>query len=365
MDWARSTVDTRRPLILCEYSHAMGQAGGLAAYWAAFGHERGLQGGFVWEWADHSLRRREADGTTWLAHGGDVGGPDNDGTFVLDGLVSSDRQPHPLLAELAALTAPVVVERAGPAVLRITNRRWFTDIDDLVATWVLESDGRRVATGPMELPPIGPRSSADVADPSPSVAGTDILLTLTFRPRRRPPGHRPAGSPHAYNSSHPPTSPRQPTHRPGLHDPGTTAPEVPPSTKAPEVPPVDEGAGGATVDSDGIRLGGRSIAWPEVSLWRAPTDNDDPPGDWRFGPSVADAWRAAGLDRLEVVDRRWHRRRARAVRETDWASSTISVRHRQTATLTGAGVRIDERVDIDGDVVDLPASACRSASRTS
>ena len=91
-----------------------------------------------------------------------------------------------------------------------------------------------------------------------------------------------------------------------------------------------------------------------MSLWRAPTDNDDPPGDWRFGPSVADAWRAAGLDRLEVVDRRWQRRRARAVRETDWAASTISVRHRQTATLTDAGVRIDDRVDIDGDAVDLP-----------
>ena len=49
--------DARRPLILCEYNHAMGQAGGLADYWAVFGTETGLQGGFVWEWADHGLRR--------------------------------------------------------------------------------------------------------------------------------------------------------------------------------------------------------------------------------------------------------------------------------------------------------------------
>ena len=58
--WSRAGHDRRRPLILCEYGHAMGQCGGLADYWAVFGVERGLQGGFVWEWCDHALRRREA-----------------------------------------------------------------------------------------------------------------------------------------------------------------------------------------------------------------------------------------------------------------------------------------------------------------
>ena len=52
--WAADGRDTRRPLILCEYNHAMGQAGGLADYWALFGR-RGLQGGFVWEWCDHGV----------------------------------------------------------------------------------------------------------------------------------------------------------------------------------------------------------------------------------------------------------------------------------------------------------------------
>ena len=54
--WAEDGRDTRRPLILCEYNHAMGQAGGLGDYWALFGRH-GLQGGFVWEWCDHALRR--------------------------------------------------------------------------------------------------------------------------------------------------------------------------------------------------------------------------------------------------------------------------------------------------------------------
>ena len=62
LEWSRAARDRRRPLILCEYGHAMGQAGGLDAYWALFGQEPGLQGGFVWEWADHGLRRHEPDG---------------------------------------------------------------------------------------------------------------------------------------------------------------------------------------------------------------------------------------------------------------------------------------------------------------
>ena len=92
------------PLILCEYNHAMGQAGGLADYWAVFGRVEGLQGGFVWEWADHGLRGAKPDGSQWIAYGGDFGEVDHDGNFVCDGLVSADRDPHPLLDELAALT---------------------------------------------------------------------------------------------------------------------------------------------------------------------------------------------------------------------------------------------------------------------
>ena len=146
VQWSNDGRD-RRPLILCEYSHAMGQAGGLADYWAVFGEVEGLQGGFVWEWADHGLRRHEPDGTSWIAYGGDFGEVDHDGNFVCDGLVSADRDPHPLLGELAALTQPVAVEAAEPGRLRVTNRRWFTDLDDLEATWEVTVDGRRVARG--------------------------------------------------------------------------------------------------------------------------------------------------------------------------------------------------------------------------
>jgi hypothetical protein len=62
----------RRPLSMCEYSHAMGNSNGsLADYWATITSTPGLQGGFIWEWKDHGLRRRLSDGSLRLAYGGD------------------------------------------------------------------------------------------------------------------------------------------------------------------------------------------------------------------------------------------------------------------------------------------------------
>ena len=61
-------------MILCEYSHAMGNSnGGLADYFAAFERHDALQGGFIWEWVDHGIRQRDAHGREYWAYGGDFG----------------------------------------------------------------------------------------------------------------------------------------------------------------------------------------------------------------------------------------------------------------------------------------------------
>ena len=108
--WSSDGRD-RRPLILCEYNHAMGQAGGLADYWAVFGAGRGAAGRVrVGVGRPRAAADRRRTGRTWIAYGGDFGEAEHDGNFVCDGLVSADREPHPLLDELAALTQPVAVE---------------------------------------------------------------------------------------------------------------------------------------------------------------------------------------------------------------------------------------------------------------
>ncbi len=171
-----------RPLIMCEYSHAMGNSNGsLADYWEVFEHTPGLQGGFIWEWKDHGLRRRGPDGRARLAYGGDFGEQPHDGNFVADGLMSADLEPHPAMHELAWVYRPVTVRAAGRGKLRITNRRSFTGLDDLTCRWEILLDGAVVERGTLAVPPVSPGSSVDVPVPGtvPRQAG-EALLTLRW-----------------------------------------------------------------------------------------------------------------------------------------------------------------------------------------
>ncbi|NDG10124.1 MAG: glycoside hydrolase family 2, partial [Actinobacteria bacterium] len=97
ISYAKSKKATR-PLIMCEYSHAMGNSNGtIAEYWDAVHSLKGLQGGFIWEMWDHGLNQRLEDGTIRSAYGGDYGETKHDGNFVCDGMFFPDRSPKPAL----------------------------------------------------------------------------------------------------------------------------------------------------------------------------------------------------------------------------------------------------------------------------
>jgi beta-galactosidase len=89
-----------RPLILCEYAHAMGNSlGNIDDYWQAFRDYPGLQGGFIWDWVDQGLSKTDENGTHYWAYGGDFGDDVNDRQFCINGLLFPDRTPHPSLYE--------------------------------------------------------------------------------------------------------------------------------------------------------------------------------------------------------------------------------------------------------------------------
>jgi beta-galactosidase len=183
-----------RPLIMCEYSHAMGNSNGsLADYWDAITSTPGLQGGFLWEWKDHTLRQTLPDGTVRLAYGGQFGEQPNDGNFVADGLMSSELVPHPAMREVAWVHRPVTVERARGG-LKITNRQSFAGLGGLEARWELLVDGATAWRGRLKMPEVAPHSWVVVPVPCevPTAAG-DIVLTVRWTTRRdqwfAPKGH--------------------------------------------------------------------------------------------------------------------------------------------------------------------------------
>jgi beta-galactosidase len=181
-EWATTALPTR-PLIMCEYIHAMNNScGDFDRYWRAIESHPGLQGGFVWDWVDQALVQTLDDGTQRLAYGGDFGDEPNDGPFCLNGLVASDRTPHPSALEAKAVMQPVGFDWLGSGSVRITNKHDFTDLADVAdVDWSVTVDGDEHDRGTLGRLGVAPGESVEVRVPLPAIrpSGTQIAhLTL-------------------------------------------------------------------------------------------------------------------------------------------------------------------------------------------
>ncbi|KAK8919439.1 hypothetical protein KSP39_PZI021197 [Platanthera zijinensis] len=177
-----------RPLILCEYSHAMGNSNGnIYEYWKAIDSVVGLQGGFIWDWADQGLLKEGKDGIKHWAYGGDFGDVINDLNFCLNGLTWPDRTPHPALHEVKYVYQPIKVSLAESKI-KIANLQFFEATAALEFSWSLQGDGCSLGTGKLELPIISPQSIHEVEiESSPwyslwnSCLAAEIFLTITVK----------------------------------------------------------------------------------------------------------------------------------------------------------------------------------------
>lgn len=141
--WVSMPQETR-PLILCEYAHAMGNSlGGFYKYWQAFRQYPRLQGGFIWEWADHGIRKFTSQNESYWAYGGDFGEAYHDRQFCLDGLVFPDREPHPSLIEVKKIQQPFQFKLISqqPLVIQITSEYLFRLTDNEQLYWNIQRDG--------------------------------------------------------------------------------------------------------------------------------------------------------------------------------------------------------------------------------
>ena len=180
-----------RPLILCEYAHAMGNSvGNLQDYWDVIWANDQLQGGFIWDWVDQAILAETPDGRPYWAYGGDFGpeGTPTSGNFCINGLVTADRKPHPHIWEVKKVYQPVSVESVDleKGRIRIENRYDFRDLSHLVAEWSVRSDGEVIASG--RLPALSaPARGTQVVDlPLPRIRprpGSEYFLDVSFRNR--------------------------------------------------------------------------------------------------------------------------------------------------------------------------------------
>ncbi len=291
-----------RPLIMCEYSHAMGNSNGsLADYWDAIVATPGLQGGFLWEWKDQALRQRRPDGTVRLAYGGQFGDTPHDCNFVADGLVSADIEPHPAMREVAWVHRPVTVTSVGRD-LQIENRQSFVDLGWLRAHWELSVDGEVTRRGSWKVPDVAPRSSVTVPMPCDIPRGTaEVHLAVRWETRR------------------------DDWYAPAVHLVAWDQIALRRRTTFPR------GVGRSAADV--------LLAAPKLNLFRAPTDNDgfklmpDLAQRLRVGGQALRSWQEMGLDRMSADD---------------------LVDHVVAVSDDRYGLRYRHVVDVPDSMVDLP-----------
>ena len=156
-----------KPLIQCEYAHAMGNSvGNLQDYWDVIEKYPVLQGGFIWDWVDQGLLTTNDEGEEFWAYGGDFG-PDtvpSDGNFCLNGLVNPDRTPKPQLNEVKQVYqyigfSPVDLKKG---IISVKNKYAFLSLSAFDFTWQVFGDGKNIDSGTINEIDLLPGESKNV-----------------------------------------------------------------------------------------------------------------------------------------------------------------------------------------------------------
>lgn len=345
ISWAleMASMDGARPVIQCEFAHAMGNSlGNFQEHLDAIWSNPRYQGGFIWDWADQGILVKNAAGREYWAYGGDFGEPWHDGVFCNNGIVFPDRSLHPQYHEVAKLYQKIHVTWAAAEKreLLIRNRNFFTDLSTVRGRWKQLVDGVVVSTGDLALPPVPAQSEVRVRVPlalADGAPGAERHLIVEFS-LVHDTSWAPAGFVVAREQLALPSVPaQQRSFHPAL------------ALAAAE----EDGRLVLTAESHALRFDLRKgllaslssagterlVRGPRPHFVRAPTDNDVGGGDG----SYAVLWRKHGLNRLDrrIDDVRWGRIADGEVE--------VAVRGTSAASDVGYGFRWETIYRVRGD----------------
>lgn len=290
-----------RPLILCEYAHAMGNSvGNLQDYWDVIDKFDHLQGGFIWDWVDQGLVKKNEKGENFWAYGGDFGPEDipSDNNFCINGLVNPDRTAHPSLYEVKKVyqyikIVPVDLKEGK---IRIKNNYDFIPLDNYACTWEILADHQPVASGIITDLKIAPGEYGEFLIPVPGnelVPGVEYFANFSITLKEAEP-LVPGGYEIAKEQFNLPVQASLSNPEP------SDVPDLKFITEGNEVHisgpkfSIKINTLTGTVTSYRFRDLELLVKGPEPNYWRPPTDND-------FGnrmPLVLAPWRYASIHRV-------------------------------------------------------------------
>ena len=174
-----------KPFLLNEYAHAMGNSlGNFDDYWKLFYQNDMLAGGFVWDWVDQALYKNPNHPAEGFVYGGDFCDYPNNNNFCINGLIASDRIPHPHYYELQKVYQPVSFKLVStkPVIIEIENRQMATNLSEYDFQYQLIADGHQVEAGPLNTTDIASHAQKQITiaevkalDPT-----KEYFLTVSF-----------------------------------------------------------------------------------------------------------------------------------------------------------------------------------------
>lgn len=197
LNWCRNYLENnpKKPLIQCEYAHAMGNSmGNFKEYWDLTRKYPHYQGGFIWDFVDQAQARYEADGKVSFLYGGDYNNYDaTDNSFNCNGIIAADRTPHAHAYEVRrqyqSIWTKAIDLKSGK--VEIYNENFFTDLAPYALEWELVQDGVATKAGRIESLDVAPQQrkqfSLGFSEADFCPAAKEILLNVNYRLTKKQP----------------------------------------------------------------------------------------------------------------------------------------------------------------------------------
>jgi beta-galactosidase len=281
----------KKPLIHCEYAHAMGNSqGGFKKYWDVIRANPSFQGGFIWDFVDQALHKKNADGIDIYAYAGDFNKYDSneDKNFCNNGLISPDRKYNPHAYEVRYFyqniwTTPVDLQKG---IVLIYNENFFITLDNYFMEWQVLANGKVIESGVVNNLKVAPqqKSQIQLAYSTENLPKEkELLLNVVFKLKKAaqllPAGFALASNQLVINAYSP-----KPIEIVNVTPDNNTAVIVPEILNAHQKCTVIKGAdfqidfNKKTGYIEKYCVGGMELLTLDMALspnfWRAPTDND-------------------------------------------------------------------------------------------
>ena len=187
--WTKAAdAGAKKPFYISEYAHNMVNAmGNLKDYQDAIESSDVILGATIWDWVDQGLWKRQDDGTMILAFGGDFGDRPNDGQFVMNGCVLSDRTPEPGYWEIRHVYQNWSVKATNYFQrVVVKNKNYFVDATGVELLWTVLVDGESAASGTFNLHGLKPQQEAVYEMPGAAARAcrSEGTTSVRFRFRR-------------------------------------------------------------------------------------------------------------------------------------------------------------------------------------